>query len=81
MNSVFKRAQGKKLSHKKLQDAHGVCQKSEESSRQILQQFQTVIQSFEDNAKDEKKCRDALRQLYESHESCYARDNVTGPHE
>ncbi|MBD1556992.1 hypothetical protein HC752_08585 [Vibrio sp. S9_S30] len=81
MKSVLKRAQDKKLSHKKLQDVHGVCQKSEDSSRQILQQFQSVIQHFEEHAEDEQKCREALRQLYESHEFCYASNNVAAPHE
>ncbi|CCN37471.1 hypothetical protein VIBNISO65_1170002 [Vibrio nigripulchritudo SO65] len=81
MNSVFKRAQGKKLSHRKAQDSSGVCEKSEADSRQLLQQFQDVIQHFEENAKDEDKCRDVLRKLYESHESCFSSQKVTGPHE
>ncbi|MBQ4837678.1 MULTISPECIES: hypothetical protein [Pseudoalteromonas] len=81
MDSVFKRAQGKKLSHRKSQDSKRVCQKSEADSKQLLQQFQDVIKHVEDNAKDEGSCKDALRRLYTSHESSFSAKKVTGPHE
>ncbi|MCF2856664.1 hypothetical protein L1286_04235 [Pseudoalteromonas sp. SMS1] len=81
MESVFKRAQGKKLSHRKTQQEKGVCQKSEADAKQLLQQFQTVIQHVENNTKDESTCREALRGLYTSHESCFSSQKVTEPHE
>ncbi|MBQ4811788.1 hypothetical protein A7985_13625 [Pseudoalteromonas luteoviolacea] len=81
MESVFKRAQGKKLSHRKTQEQKGVCQQSEAHSQQLMQQFQEVIQHVEKNGKDEDTCRDALRRLYTSHESCFSSQKVTDPHE
>lgn len=81
MESVFKRAQGKKLSHRKSQEPNGVCQKSEADSKQLMQQFQDVIKHVETNAEDEGSCKEALRRLYTSHETSFSAKKVTGPHE